>query len=88
MLNIGLPDHLPVCAVRKYTKHNSNPNHSTITYRKWKTFDEEAFLGDLDIIPWDNIDMCDNPDDAVEFFEKSRLDIVNTRVPLIHKKGK
>ena len=81
-----MSDHLPMCVVWKYQKRQKQSQHHTITYRDCKNFDEQAFLRDLNTAPWSSMEMFDDPDDALDFFNKMFLDIVDAHVPLVQER--
>ena len=88
VLNIGMSDHLPVGIVTKYRKRSIQNIEKTIKYRKWKNFSEQAFQDDLEKAPWNVLDMHDDPDDAIQFFNRTFLDVADDRVPLLTKRVK
>ncbi len=51
---LGLSDHFPIFLTRKFTSSPPKHCHHTITYRSFKNFCEEAFINDLQSIPWDD----------------------------------
>ena len=88
VLNIGMSDHLPVGIVTKYRKRSIQNIEKTIKYRKWKNFSEQAFQDDLEKAPWNVLDMHDDPDEAIQFFNRTFLDVADDRVPLLTKRVK
>ena len=88
VLNIGMSDHLPVGIVTKYRKRSIQNIEKTIKYRKWKNFSEQAFQDDLEKAPWNVLDMRDDPDEAIQFFNRTFLDVADDRVPLLTKRVK
>ena len=71
--NIGLSDHLPVFAVRLFSRNNER-NHQQkgntyIKYRKLKVFIEEQFKSTLKETPWDSIFVFDDIDDVLSSWE-------------------
>lgn len=88
VLNIGMSDHLPVGIVTKYRKRSIQNIEKTMKYRKWKNFSEQAFQDDLEKAPWNVLDMHDDPDEAIQFFNRTFLDVADDRVPLLTKRVK
>ena len=88
VLNIGMSDHLPVGIVTRYRKRSIQNIEKTIKYRKWKNFSEQAFQDDLEKAPWNVLDMHDDPDEAIQFFNRTFLDVADDRVPLLTKRVK
>ena len=71
----AISDHFPVCLTRKITQDfDKGPLHKFIHYRDTKSFNETAFVSELENQPWSVIDIFDNASDALGFF----LDIFNT----------
>ena len=81
-----MSDHLPVCIVRKHRKTRTQPH--TISYRKWRNTDGHAFLDDLLNAPWTVLDMYEDPEDAVQYFNRTFVDVADAHVPLVKKKVK
>lgn len=88
MCNIGLSDHLPVCIARLYGKqqHAYRSSHDVIKYRNFRNCNLNDFLEDLHQIPWSVLDTFDDPDDALEYFNKAFLMVVESHAPLIQKR--
>ena len=83
VLNSGMSDHLPVCLVRKYQKHRSIQKcKKTIRYRRWKHFN------DLEKAPWNVLDTYDDPDDAIDFFNRTFLYVAGHHAPLVIRRVK
>ena len=60
LINVGLSDHLPLVAVRKYVcteiptaTHHNKRNY--IRFRKMRNFNEEQFKASLEQVPWDTV---------------------------------
>ena len=71
----AISDHFPVCLTRKITQDfDKGPLHKFIHYRDTKSFNETAFVSELENQPWSVIDIFDNASDALGFFS----DIFNT----------
>ena len=71
--NIGLSDHLPVFAVRLFSRNNEcnhqQKGNTYIKYRKLKVFIEEQFKSTLKETPWDSIFVFDDIDDVLSSWE-------------------
>ena len=72
---------LNVSDVRKH-------GHTTIKYRWYKHFDMDAFLCDLESVPWSIIELFDDVDDALHAWEVLFMDVVNVHVPLSERNVK
>jgi len=72
---IGLSDHLPLFAVRKYNNaherciRNASKGSTNIRYRNMKRFDEEQFKLTLEHTPWDTVFVFDEIDNMLESWE-------------------
>ena len=73
MITIALSDHYHACFVI----------HLRANYdRKYKNFDEKAFLADLEVVPWSVIEQFDDVDDALDTCEKLFMEGVDMHAPL------
>ena len=65
LINVGLSDHLPFFAVRKYvctetptaSQHNKR---NYIRYREMRNFNEEQFKASLEQVPWGTVFTLDD----------------------------
>ena len=86
---IALSDHYPVCFVRQLNASDVRKHgHTTIKYRSYKHFYQDAFLSDLGSVPWSIIELFDDVDDALHAWEMLFKDVVNVHVPLIERRVK
>ena len=74
--------------MRKYRKRSIQNIEKTIKYRKWKNFSEQALQQDLEKAPWNVLDMYDDPNDAIQFCNRTFLDVADDHVPLLSKRVK
>ena len=66
-LSLSLSDHLPVFVSWKSRSIKSKvPGHKTITFRSSKNFSIDNFLSDLDRVPWNTLEMFNDPNKALE----------------------
>ena len=79
---IGLSDHFPIFLTRKTNCTEPKLSHHTITYRSFKSFNEQLFLNDLQSVPWDVIKIFDNINDTLETWSSMFLEIVDKHLPL------
>jgi len=80
-----------VCIVHKYKspqQDTSGNNYTSITYRDRKRFDEETFLRELQEASWSVLDTFDEPDDAVDYWNRTFLSIADMHAPLVSKRMK
>ena len=70
--NIGLSDHLPVFAVRLFSRNHERTHqqkgNTCIKHRDMKDFDEEQFKSTLKQTPWDSVFIFDDIDDMLSLF--------------------
>ena len=88
--NIGLSDHLPKIAVRRYKgqgiQHKKQNN--TLTYRDLKHLDEHKFIEELSEAPWDTAFVFEDTDDIVDSWYKIFNDVLGNHIPIKQKRVK
>ena len=80
---LGLSDHFPIFLTRKM--HNYAPKgkkHYSISYRSFKNFDEQKFINDLQVAPWDLIKLFEDTDDILEAWTDLFLQVVDKNMPI------
>ena len=82
---IGLADHLPLYAMRKYSNQHVRSNvkrinNNYIQYRNMKRFDAELFKQTLMQIPWDSVFIFDETD-MLDSWEKLFIDALEQHCP-------
>ena len=90
-MNVGLSDHLPVLAVRRYKRPQGEPcsngeKHQSFEYRNLKKMDKEAFIRDLNDAPWDAAFVFDDVDDIVDAWYDIFNTILDKHAPVITKR--
>ena len=83
-IGIGLSDHLPLFALRKYCRtvnHRSVKNAHFIRYRNMKNFNEEHFKSTLRQAPWDTVFLFDDIDDILDSWESLFIGAIDTDCP-------
>ena len=86
---IVLSDHYLVCFVRQLNASDFRKyGRTTIKYRSYKHFDQDAFLSDLGSVPWSIIELFDDVDYALHAWEMLFMDVVNIHVPLRERRVK
>ena len=85
----GCSDHFPVCFtwLRQGAKI-PKPGHKLVTYRSFAKFNEDAFLLDLAHSSISNVYQFSDPEQAIEFWHKTFLDIYNKHAPFKTKRVK
>ena len=85
----AVSDHNPICLTRKLSQcKTSEQGHKTITYRAMKDFDQDQFLQDLECQPWLLLDIYDDPNDAMDFFNTLFENVLNRHAPKKAKRVK
>jgi len=79
---IGLSDHYPIFCSRKINFKINKSNHHYITYRSFKTFNEENFLSDLNNVDWNILLDCSDVNETLQSFIETFLAVVDKHVPL------
>ena len=80
--SLGLSDHFPIFFTRKNNSHVPKSQHYSISYHSFKNFNEENFINDLRIIPWDTVKIFDDPNDALDTWTDLFLKVVDKHIPL------
>ena len=79
----------PIFLTRKLSQCKaSEQGHKTITYSAMKMFDQGQFLKDLECQPWVLLDIYDDPNDAMDFFNKLFENVLNRHAPKKTKRVK
>ncbi|EDO29189.1 predicted protein [Nematostella vectensis] len=85
--DFALSDHLPVFAVRLYSK-TKNPRAipGKIMYRRMKDLDKSRFLSTLKTIPWDTAFLFDTIDDILGAWEQLFNGVLDNHCPWREKR--
>ena len=70
-----ISDHYAIVCNRKLNFSLGKYCHQTITYRSFKTFDENAFINDLKQVPWETIQTTNSLDEMVEIWNELFLEV-------------
>ena len=87
---IGMSDHLPTMAVRRYkgqTSLNSNLRN-TFFYRDTKRLDQQKLVNELRDAPWDAAFVFEDTDDIVDSWYKIFTDVLDSQIPVKEKRVK
>ena len=79
-LQLGVSDHDLVFAVRK--NRIPKPKPRNIVYRSMKRFNEDAYLEDLNKVPWDTAFVHEHTDDVWDHWYNSYGDVIDEHAPL------
>ena len=79
---IGLSDHFPIFLTRKTNCTLPKILHQTISYRSFKSFNEQDFINDLQSAPWDIIKIFDDTNDTLDSWSSMFIEIVDKHLPL------
>ena len=86
---VGCSDHNALCVTwRKRGFKIPKTSHILVMFRSFKKFDLHSFQSDLQAAPFTNIYSYTNPDEAVLFWSKTLLKVVNKHIPFIKKRVK
>ncbi|MCU7800226.1 MAG: hypothetical protein KZQ70_08805 [gamma proteobacterium symbiont of Lucinoma myriamae] len=78
----AISDHYAIFGNRKLNSFIRKHSHQTITYRSFKDFDENAFIHDLSLVPWEIIQNFDDINEIVRVWNSLFLEVVNKHAPL------
>ena len=62
--------------------------HTSITYRSYKDFDQQAFLEDLQQCPWHQLDNLDDVNETLDKWYELFHNVMNKHLPLKSKRVK
>ena len=79
---IGLSDHYTTFCCRKINFSLKSSSHQSIKYRSFKSFDENAFLQDLSVVPWSEIDLPEDADDMLDAWYSFFVKTIDTHAPI------
>ena len=82
--HIGRSDHSLIYVSRKLTCPGSFPR--IIKSRQYKNFMPDYFLDDMALVPWDMIELIDNPTRAWEVWKHSVMAVANLHAPVKKKR--
>lgn len=88
MPNKSLSDHYAVCAVRhnKCSPENKSSSHKVIGYRKMKDFNEQQFWQELYLMPWNDVLLYNDPNEALEVWYQIFLKVLDNQAPKVKKR--
>ena len=88
LIKAGISDHFPICGVL-FTKSDqvNKPKHRINETRKVDLeANHETFLNELRSIPWNLMDLFQNPDDKLYVWEKLFTPVMNEHFPIKKKR--
>ena len=86
---VGCSDHNAICVTwRKKGFKIPKTTHILTMFRSFKKFDLLSFQSDLQAAPFQNIYGFADPDEALLFWSKTLLTVVNKHIPFIQKRVK
>ncbi len=77
---MGLSDHFPLCYTQKHNSQYRNKTHITMKCRSFREFDEKLFVEDLEYVPWNLCEVFDDPNEALDCWQKRFLDVVDQSI--------
>ena len=85
----GCSDHYPVCVTwKKRNVKIPKTGHKVISFRSLKNFDKDIFLNDLKNSHLQTVYNLTDPDEALDFWLKTFMDIYNKHAPRLTKRVK
>ncbi|VDI44092.1 Hypothetical predicted protein [Mytilus galloprovincialis] len=84
----SISDHYPICMTRQEKLYDKKHSHSTITYRNFKTFNEQNYLKDLKSAPFQHIEFENDPSVCIEMWYNIFNNILNKHAPIVKKRVK
>ena len=87
VIHTGISGHYAICCscLTKITKQTSK-GHTCIKYRCYKKYDTNAFLGDMSLLPFNQIYNINDPNAALDLLCKMLLPVIEKHVPLKSKR--
>ena len=76
---LSISDHSLIYCVLKVGKPKASPR--TTEYRSFKTYDRDAFLEEINNVPWHLVENCENIDDSVYTWNQLFLGVADTHAP-------
>ena len=88
--NIGMSDHPPIMAIRRYKGEAllSENSSNTFSYRDLKRLDVQKFVDELRDAPWEAAFVFQETDDIVDSWYKIFTDVLDSQVPVKQKRVK
>ena len=80
VIPLSISDHSLIYCVLKAGKPKANPR--TIEYRSFKSYDREAFLEEMNNVPWHVVDNCENIDESVYTWSQLFLGVADLYAPI------
>lgn len=90
VLELSLSDHFAVWAIHhnKCKLESQNKSHKIIEFRKMKNFELTKFATDLNQLPWNNVLLYDNPNEALDVWYQLFMHILDRHAPKVKKRVK
>ena len=83
VIHIGISDHYAnCCSCSNKTTKQTSKGHTCIKYRCYKKYDTNAFLGDMSLLPFNQIYNINDPNAALDLLCKMLLMVIEQHVPL------
>ena len=87
--DISVSDHCPViCTWSCKQPKNMPKGHTTVQYRCFKHFDQDAFLWDLSLAPFVNVFSFSDPNQALTAWYEAFLPVVEKHAPIRRRRVK
>ena len=87
--DISVSDHCPViCTWSCKQPQNMTKGHTTVQYRCFKHFDQDAFLWDLSLAPFANVFSFSDPNQALTAWYEAFIPVVEKHAPIRRRRVK
>jgi hypothetical protein len=83
-----MSDHYPTAVSYCRRTAGSKKCHTTIKYRSMTDFNQEVFLQDLQHVPWNLVEIFDDPNDALGVWTHMFLEVLDQHAPLKERRVK
>jgi hypothetical protein len=88
VFNSEMSDHYPTAVSYCRRTAGSKKCHTTIKYRSMTDFNQEVFLQDLKHVPWNLVEIFDDPNDALGVWMHLFFEVLDQHVPLKERRVK
>ena len=86
VIPITISDHYLVYGIRKHQALKGDPR--LIENRNMKAYNAESFINELNNVPWDLIQSCEDVNDMVSVWEQLFLEVIDAHAPLRKRRVK
>ena len=88
VVKYSISDHYPVGMTRKESIYHKKHTHTTISYRNFSKFDENAFLDDLSKAPFHTVEYENDPSLCIQLWYDILNKVLDKHAPVVSKRVK